>query len=116
MTDIYLEGESERQKSGRWRWWAALLLLLGLSGLGSYAYLRLEAPNAAREQAGAVSAPGASPDCAWLPWLRARHEGAQTCPAGSYVNGVGLSSDDGFRHSYPLQYRLYCCALVPADE
>ena len=115
MTDIYLEGESERRESG-WRWWAALLLLLGLSGLGSYAYLRSEAPNAAREQARAVIAPEERPDCEWLPWLRARHEGHQTCPAGSYVNGVGLSSDDGFRHSYPLQYRLYCCALVPTDE
>ncbi len=115
MTDIYLEGEPEKRKSGRW-WWAALLLLIGLSGLGSYAYLRLAAPNAAREQARVANEPGASPDCEWLPWLRARHEGAQTCPAGSYVNGVGISHADGFRQSYPLQYRLYCCALVPADE
>jgi len=81
MTDIYLEGESEKRKSGQWRW--AALLLLGLSGLGSYAYLRLAAPNAAREQARVANEPGASPDCEWLPWLRARHEGAQTCPASS---------------------------------
>ena len=49
MTDIYLTGESKKRKGGRW--WAALLLVIGLSGLGSYAYLRLEARNAAREQA-----------------------------------------------------------------
>ena len=114
MTDIYLTGESKKWKSGRW--WGALLLVIGLSGLASYAYLRLEARNAAPEQAQVAIAPGASPACEWLPWLRAHHEGAQTCPAGSYVNGIGLSHDDGFRQSYPLQYRLYCCALVPTEE
>ena len=114
MTDIYLAGASKKRKSGRW--WTALLLLIGLSGLVLYAYLRLEARNAAREQARAALEPRASHACEWLPWLRAQHEGAHTCPAGSYVNGVGIAYDDGFRQSYPLQYRLYCCALVPAEE
>ena len=116
MKDIYLGGESEKRKSGWWRRWAALLLLIVFSGLVLYAYLRLEARIAAREQARAALEPGESHDCEWLPLLHAQHEGHQTCPAGSYVNGVGVSYDDGFRQSYPLQYRLYCCALVPAEE
>ena len=116
MKDIYLAGESKKRKSGRWRSWAALLLLIVLSGLVAYAYLRLEARTAALEQARAAIEPGEGADCGWLPWLRAQHEGSQTCPAGSYVNGVGISHDDSFRQSYPLQYRLYCCALVPAEE
>ncbi len=116
MTDIYLAGESKKRKSGRGRSWAALLLLLGLSGLVPYAYMRLEARLTVLEQTRAAIEPGGSHACEWLPLLRARHEGSQTCPAGSYVNGVGISHDDGFRQSYPLQYRLYCCALVPAEE
>ena len=116
MTDIYLAGESKKRKSGRWRSWAALLLLLVLSGLVPYAYLQLEVRLTALEQTRAAIEPWESNDCEWLPLLRAHHEGSQTCPAGSYVNGVGISHDDGFRQSYPLQYRLYCCALVPAEE
>lgn len=116
MTDIYLAGESKKRKSGRWRSWAALLFLIVLSGLVLYAYLRLEVRLTALEQARVAIEPGEINDCEWLPLLRARHEGAQTCPAGSYVNGIGISHDDGFRQSYPLQYRLYCCALVPTEE
>ena len=116
MTDIYLTRGSKKRKSGRWRSWAALLLLLGLSGLASYAYLQLEVHNADREQARAAIELGESNNCEWLPLLRARHKGSQTCPTGSYVNGVDISYDDGFRQSYPLQYRLYCCALVPVEE
>jgi len=115
MTDI-LAGESEKRKSGRGRRWTALLLLVGLSGLVLYASLRLEARHAGRDQARATLEPGASPACEWLPWLHARHEGYHTCPAGSYVNGLGISYADGFRQSYPLQYRLYCCALGPPEE
>ena len=116
MTDIYLTGESKKRQRERWRSWATLLLLIGLSGLVPYAYLRLEARLTVLEQARAALEPGESNACEWLPLLRAQHEGAHTCPAGTYVKGVGLSYDDGFRQSYPLQYRLYCCALVPAEE
>jgi len=116
MTDIYLAGASKKRQRGQWRRWAALLLLVGLSGLVLYASLRLEARHAGRDQARAALEPGASPACDWLPWLRARREGYQTCPAGSYVNGLGISYADGFRQSYPLQYRLYCCTLVPPEE
>ena len=116
MTDIYLAGESKKRKSGRWRSWATLLLLLVLGGLVPYAYMQLEVRLTALEQVRAAIKPGESHACEWLPLLRAQHEGSQTCPAGSYVKGVGLSYDDGFRQPYPLQYRLYCCALVPAEE
>ena len=111
MEDIYLTGEPEKRQRGRWESWATLLLLLVLSGIVPYAYMRLEARLTALEQARSAIEQGESNGCEWRPLLRAQNDGSQTCPAGSYVKGVGISYDDGFRQSYPLQYRLYCCAL-----
>jgi len=115
MEDIYLTGEPEKRQRGRWGIWSALILLLVIGGLASYTYMRVEARFAALEQARSAIEQGESNGCEWQPLLRAQHDGSQTCPAGTYVKGVGLSYDDGFRHSYPLQYRLYCCALGPAE-
>ena len=115
MTDMYLTGEQEKRKRGRWARRLELILLLVLSCLAAYAYMRFDARLAALEQEQSAIETGESHRCAWQPLLLARHDGSQTCPAGSYVNGVGIAYDDGFRHSYPLQYRLYCCALVPAE-
>ena len=111
MTDIYLAGESKKRKSGRW--WAALLLLIGLSGLASYAYLRLEAHNAAREQVRAAIEPGESNNCEWLPLLRARHKGSQICPAGSYVNGVDISYDEASGSPIPSNIGCTVVRLCP---
>ena len=115
MEDIYLTGEPEKRQRGRWEIWSALILLLVIGGLVSYAYMRVEARLAALEQARSAIAQEESNRCEWRPLILARNDGRQTCPEGSYVNGVGISYDDGFRHSYPLQYRLYCCALGPAE-
>lgn len=111
MTDIYLTGEPEKRQRGRWESWATLLLLLVLSGLVPYAYMRLDARLAALEQARSAIEKEESNGCEWQPLLLARNNGSQTCPAGTYVKGVGTYYNDGFRQSYPLQYRLYCCAL-----
>ena len=116
MTDIYLTGEQEKRQYGRWASWAALILLLVLSGLAAYVYMRVEARLAALEQARSAIETGESNRCEWQPLVLARSDGSQTCPAGFYVKGVGTSYNDGFRQSYPLQYRLYCCALGPAEE
>lgn len=115
MEDIYLTGKKEKRQRGRWEIWATLLLLLVLSSLAAYAYVRVEARLTALEQARSAIEQGEGNGCEWQPLLRAQHDGRQTCPEGFYVNGVGISYDDGFRHSYPLQYRLYCCALGPAE-
>ena len=111
MTDMYL-GERKR----RWRGsWFGRILLIGLSCLVLYAYMRLEGRLEALEQALSTIETGDSTRCEWQPLVRAQDAGSQTCPAGSYVNGVGIAYEDGFRRSYPLQYRLYCCALVSAE-
>ena len=115
MTDIYLTGEQEKRQHGRWVNRPELILLIVLSCLAAYAYMRFDARLAALEQARSATEKWDSHGCEWQPLIRAQHDGSQTCPAGSYVNGVGVSYDDGFRRSYPLQYRLYCCALVPAE-
>lgn len=115
MEDIYLAGEQEKRQRGRWGTWSALILLLVISGLAPYAYMRVEARLTALEQARSVIDQEDSNRCEWRPLILARNDGCQTCPEGFYVNGVGISYDDGFRHSYPLQYRLYCCALGPAE-
>ena len=115
MMDIYLTGKQKKRKRG---WGASrpeLILLLVLSCLAAYAYMRLDARLAALEQARSATEKWDSHGCEWQPLIRAQHDGHQTCPAGSYVKGVGMSYDDGFRQSYPLQYRLYCCALVSAE-
>ena len=115
MMDIYLTGKQKKRKRG---WGASrpeLILLLVLSCLAAYAYMRLDARLAALEQARSATEKWESNHCEWQPLIRAQHDGHQTCPAGSYVKGVGMSYDDGFRQSYPLQYRLYCCALVSAE-
>ena len=115
MTDIYLTGEQEKRQHGRWANRSELILLIVLSCLAAYAYMRLDARLAAFEQARSATEKGESPRCEWQPWVLARHDGSQTCPVGSYINGVGTYYNDGFRQSYPLQYRLYCCALVSAS-
>ena len=115
MMDIYLTGKQKKRKRG---WGASrpeLILLLVLSCLAAYAYMRVDARLAALEQARSATEKWDSHGCEWQPLVRAQHDGSQTCPAGSYVKGVGISYDDGFRQSYPLQYRLYCCVLVSAE-
>ena len=115
MTDIYLTGEPEKRQRGRWGIWSALILLLVLSSLAAYAYVRVEARLAALEQARPTIEQGEGNGCEWQPLVLARNNGSQTCPAGTYVKGVGTYYNDGFRQPYPLQYRLYCCALVSAS-
>ena len=115
MMDIYLKGRQEKQQRGRWASRPDLILLLGLSCLAAYIYMRFEARLTALEQARPTIEQGESNSCEWQPLLLAQNDGSQTCPAGTYVKGVGISYEDGFRQSYPLQYRLYCCALVSAE-
>ncbi len=116
MDDIYLTGGPEKQKRGWWTSRSELILLLVLGCLTAYAYMRFDARLAALEQVRSAPEKKESHRCEWQPWLLARYDGSQTCPAGSYVNGVGTKYDDGFRQSYPLQYRLYCCAFGPEEE
>ena len=111
MTDMYLRERKPRRRGSL----AERLLLIVLSGLVLYAYIRLELRLDAPEQSAPPIEKGGSPRCAWQPLVRAQDAGSQTCPTGSYINGVGIAYEDGFRQSYPLQYRLYCCALVPAE-
>ena len=111
MTDMYLKEQQPRRRGSL----AERLLLVVLSCLVLYAYIRLELRLDALEQSPAPLAQGGSPRCAWQPWVRAQDAGAQTCPAGASVHGMGIAYEDGFRQSYPLQYRLYCCALVSAE-
>ena len=111
MTDMYLrEGKPRRRGS-----WSERILLIGLSCLVLYAYMRLEGRWDAPEQTPSTIGKGDSDRCAWQPLVRAQDAGSQTCPADSYVKGVGIAYEDGFRQSYPLQYRLYCCALVATE-
>ncbi len=116
MDDIYLTGEPEKRQRGRWASRPELILLLVLGCLATYAYIRFDIRLTALEQARSAPEKKESHRCEWQPWLLARYDGSQTCPAGSYVNGVGTKYDDGFRQSYPLQYRLYCCAFGPEEE
>jgi hypothetical protein len=115
MTDIYLTGDPEKRQRGRWGSRPELILLLVLSCLAAYVYIRFDTRLDALEQPWSATEKGESHGCEWQPWVLARNEGEHTCPAGSYVNGVGVNYDDGFRRPYPLQYRLYCCALVPTE-
>ena len=111
MTDMYVR----ERKPGRRGSWFERLLLIGLGCLVLAVYLRVAGRLETLEQGLATREHGDSTRCAWQPWVRAQDAGAQTCPAGSYVKGVGIAYEDGFRRSYPLQYRLYCCALVSAE-
>ena len=55
-------------------------------------------------------------DCKWEPMVRAQNEVKQECSDGYYVKGVGVHYEDGRILSYPMRYRLYCCALKPSNE